>query len=126
MVIVKLIGGLGTQMFQYAFGRRLAHINQTKLKLDISGFETYKLHAYSLEHFNIKETFATPKEIAHFKKYQKKKGRIWFLYNQLIANESPYIQERGFPLNQKVLTLKDSAYLDGYWQTEKYDFPCPV
>ena len=39
MVIVKLMGGLGTQMFQYAAGRRLAHRLNTELKLDMSGFD---------------------------------------------------------------------------------------
>ncbi|MDP2705012.1 MAG: alpha-1,2-fucosyltransferase [Patescibacteria group bacterium] len=120
MIIVNLIGGLGNQLFQYAVGKRVALVNQTELKLDISGFETYKLHAYSLQHFNIVEQIATSKEVAWFKKYQKKKGRIWFLYNRLIANDAIYIQERGFPLNQKVMDLKSPAYLDGYWQTEKY------
>ncbi len=48
MIVVKLIGGLGNQMFQYALGRHLALKNNTELKLDITGFEEYKLHAYSL------------------------------------------------------------------------------
>lgn len=30
MIITKLIGGLGNQMFQYAIGRHLAYKNQTK------------------------------------------------------------------------------------------------
>jgi hypothetical protein len=120
MIIVNLIGGLGNQMFQYAVGKYIAHRNQTELKLDITGFEAYKLHAYSLSHFNVIENFAKAKEIAWFKKYQRKKGRVWFLYNRLIANQSLYVQERGFPFNTKILDLKKSAYLDGYWQTEKY------
>lgn len=32
MIIVGLLGSLGNQMFQYAAGRRLAHINKTELK----------------------------------------------------------------------------------------------
>ncbi len=120
MIIVNLIGGLGNQMFQYAVGKFVARRNQTELKFDITGFANYKLHAYSLGHFNVKENFATAKEITWFKKYQRKKGRVWFLYNRLIANQSIYVQERGFPFNTKILDLKKSAYLDGYWQTEKY------
>ena len=36
MVIVRLLGGLGNQMFQYAAARRLALAHNVPLKLDIS------------------------------------------------------------------------------------------
>lgn len=120
MIIVKLIGGLGNQLFQYALGRHLAHIHETELKLDVAGFETYKLHSYSLDKFNIVENFATKEEIKKFIKYRKKNGRIWFLYNRLIADESMYVQERQFNFDPRVLRSKNSAYIDGFWQTEKY------
>lgn len=120
MIIVKLIGGLGNQLFQYALGRHLAHINNTELKLDISGFEEYKLHAYSLNHFNIIENIATKKEINSFKKYQRKPGKLWFPYNRLIADENRYFQEKQFHFDPRVLKLAGDVYLDGYWQTEKY------
>lgn len=48
MVITRLIGGLGNQMFQYAAGRRFAHVLGVELKLDIAGFETDKMRRYSL------------------------------------------------------------------------------
>lgn len=41
MIIVKGIGGLGNQMFQYAVGRCLAIRRQAPLKLDISGFSKF-------------------------------------------------------------------------------------
>ena len=53
MIIAKITGGLGNQMFQYALGRVLSLKNNTELKLDISAFETYKLHQYSLEKLSI-------------------------------------------------------------------------
>lgn len=120
MIIVKLIGGLGNQMFQYAVGKHLANINNIELKLDITGFLEYKLHNYSLNHLNIDENFATPEDIKYFKKYQRKPGRRWFLYNRLIANEYKYVQERQFHFNPQILKMGDDIYLDGYWQTEKY------
>ena len=120
MIIVKLIGGLGNQLFQYAVGRHLAHMNHTELKLDITGFEEYKLHSYSLNHLNIKENFATKEEVRSFRKYQRRNGRVWFAYNRLVADDTKYIIEKQFNFDQRILDLKPPVYLDGYWQTERY------
>ena len=120
MIIVKLIDGLGNQLFQYAVGRHLAYINKTELKLDISEFETYKLHAYSLTPFCVNATIATKDEVARFQKYKRKPGRKWFLYNRLVANPNKYVQEKQFHFDPDVLSVKGPAYLDGFWQTEKY------
>lgn len=119
MIIVKLIGGLGNQLFQYALGRHLAEIHHTELKLDITGFDEYKLHAYSLGHFTIVENFATKEEVARFQKYKRKPGRRWYIFNKLIA-ERRYIQQRQFHFDPRVLRTGNNVYLDGDWQTEKY------
>src|SRR5437899_2653052 len=42
MIIVRLIGGLGNQMFQYALGRSLSAAQDVCLRLDVSGFESYR------------------------------------------------------------------------------------
>jgi hypothetical protein len=66
MIIVKFIGGLGNQLFQQAIGRTISIKCDGHLKLDISAFARYELHAYSLQHFNIVEQIASPAEIAIF------------------------------------------------------------
>ncbi|MFC1989900.1 alpha-1,2-fucosyltransferase [Chloroflexota bacterium] len=56
MIIVRIYGGLGNQMFQYAAARRLAHKHNTMLKLDIN--DLVLAHGYSiygLRSFNIRE-----------------------------------------------------------------------
>lgn len=121
MIITKLTGQLGNQMFQYALGKALAEKNKAEFKLDISGFENpYPFWKYTLNHWNIIENPATKSEIMRFKKYNWKKGRLWFWYNRLIASRSYYADERQFHFEPWILTLKDPVYLDGYWQTEKY------
>lgn len=120
MIIVKLIGGLGNQMFQYALGRHLSEKNNVEFKIDISGFESYKLHRYSLNTFNTKNNIASKYEIDKFKKYKVRPGKKWFLYNKFIADNLKYFQEKEFSFNPKVLDIKDNAYIDGYWQSEKY------
>jgi hypothetical protein len=98
MIIVRLIGGLGNQCFQYAIGRHLAELRQTELKLDISEFENYKLHAYSLGNLNILEKFASPDEVA----------------------ATRCSKEKHFHFDSDVFSLPDETYLHGYWQSEKY------
>jgi hypothetical protein len=58
MITIRLKGGLGNQMFQYAAGRALALENRTGLRLDVSYFD-FKLpgitkRAYGLDVFNVK------------------------------------------------------------------------
>lgn len=120
MIVVKLIGGLGNQMFQYALGRNLSQKNNVELKIDITGFESYKLHKYSLDAFNIKKILAPKSEIDKFKKYKTKCGKKWFLYNKFFANNSKYFQEKNFEFDPSALKLNNDVYIDGYWQSEKY------
>src|SRR2546426_1743424 len=63
MVIVRLMGGLGNQMFQYAAARRIALVHNVPLKLDISWFARRRDRAYALHALNIKEALATPDEL---------------------------------------------------------------
>ncbi|MCR4313209.1 MAG: alpha-1,2-fucosyltransferase [Candidatus Roizmanbacteria bacterium] len=120
MIIVKLQGGLGNQMFQYAVGRHLSYINSDVLKLDVTSFKDDSKRNYSLDCFGFLQDFATKKEIGWFKKYQRKPGKLWFLYNRLFEDKTKYIQERQFHFDSHILKLKPPVYLDGYWNTEKY------
>ena len=63
MVIVRLLGGLGNQMFQYAAARRLALAHNVPLKLDVSWFSHAPDRAYALHALNIQEAFATAEEV---------------------------------------------------------------
>jgi len=121
MLIIKLQGGLGNQMFQYAVGRALAEKNNTKFKLDISHYTDHKDREYNLNVFNIIENFVTQEEIKYFKRSKKSSKRVLGrLYNILFANDTIYVQEKGSSFNSSVLKLEPPVYLDGYWQSEKY------
>jgi len=120
MIIIKIQGGLGNQMFQYALGRNIAITNKTTVKFDLSWFEQYKTRTYKLHHFNIVGDFATNKESKRLKKYGRKAGRLAFLHNYFIADDSIYIKQKQFEFNPKILKNKGPAYLDGHWQSKKY------
>ena len=64
MIIIRIKGGLGNQLFQYAVGRAVALHHKVPLKLDLTIFETYKLHnGYRLDQFAIQAEIATDSEI---------------------------------------------------------------
>jgi hypothetical protein len=118
MVIVQLIGGLGNQLFQYALARRIAHMHNVPLKLDLYGFESYKLHKYSLQHFNIREDFASPDEIARFKNKSGVLARLATKFKPYY--ECSVVHERFFHFDSNMLKVSKNVYLEGYWQSEKY------
>jgi len=116
MIITKLNGGLGNQIFQYSLGRRLATKHQTTLKLDILNFEKDPLRSYCLENFNIQENFADKNEINKL----EKRGWQKIINNLLPYPRRSYIQEKKIFFDENILRTKDNVCLDGYWQSEKY------
>ena len=110
-------GGLGNQLFQYAMGSMLASNNQCELKLDLSTFETYEWHEYSLAPFKIVAKIAGLKECA------VSKGQNLSLFDRIkrkIWNNQSIIIEHNLLFDSSYLNFKGSAYVIGYWQSEKY------
>lgn len=119
MIVVKLIGGLGNQMFQYAAARRLALKHNTALKLDVSPFSSYALRQYGLHAFTLEENFSSPKDISRFHpslvEYAARKFLGLTRYRIISENASQYGS-----LDETVLSAPDNCYLNGFWQSEAY------
>lgn len=122
MIITKLIGGLGNQMFQYAIARNLAEKNGDILKLDIFEFDTYPDRTYSLYPFNIQNNIASLKEVNRFgvRHLQVWKKVIHKMLFNLEIGKKGYIKEKKFGFDPAILQLSGDIYLDGFWQSEKY------
>ncbi|MEI6863771.1 MAG: alpha-1,2-fucosyltransferase [Candidatus Adlerbacteria bacterium] len=123
VIIPKIIGGLGNQMFQYAFARMLSLKTDADLKLDILDFKTYEFHTYSLSHFNIQEIYATERDVAPFKRHKRQRGIRGKLLNPFFYNPRRYVAEDISTFSQKMTELTPPCYLDGYWLSEKYFLP---
>ena len=100
MIIIKLQGGLGNQIFQWAYGKALEIKHQVPTMLDLSYFYKYngidtkrnfcldKFPNLKINTFNGSENFINVSEDSHFKE---------------LKIDSNY-----------------NYYLNGYWQNERY------
>ncbi|MHC4214239.1 MAG: glycosyltransferase, partial [Planctomycetota bacterium] len=103
MVVIKLCGGMGNQLFQYALGRMLAVIRNLRVRYDpFSGFaDDFFGRKYCLHHFNTIVDLIEPGESLKLK----------------------YFREKDFCFDPEVASIPDDTYLEGYWQSEKYFKP---
>lgn len=125
MIISHVIGGLGNQMFQYATGRALAMRNRTELRLDISDFVDYDLHQgfEVCRIFNVDVQAATNDNRSELLGWQAsakvRKMLIKTKLSDCLGNRA-WVKEPHFNYWPRVEKVNDNAYLEGYWQSEKY------
>lgn len=119
MIIVKIWGGLGNQMFQYAFGISKSLRLLDRLKFDVTAYKDYKLRKFELEDaFSLKLDLADQDEIQDFKAVTRYPLRK--IFNVLGISIDKYVRENEFGFQENIFNLKGSRYFDGYWQSPKY------
>jgi hypothetical protein len=123
MIVIQLQGGLGNQMFQYAFARILAKRNSVTLKLDKSFFDNFSKgkeftpRNFELAIFENEYTQASSLEIStltrlsFINKINKKLG---------ICNKANVYLEPSLDFHLEFLSIKVPAYIKGYFQSYKY------
>jgi hypothetical protein len=123
MIILHLSGGLGNQMFQYAFGRATAKKLGAELKLELTDPTLIIHNGFELERvFNIQASGATEADIqAVLGMYRYRLIRKAFKVSGVSKIfKSPTIEEPHFHYSPEMLAIPDRSYINGYWQSEKY------
>lgn len=116
MIVVKIFGGLGNQLFQYALALKLAKKNNRKVVFDLSWFSSKTSFAtkrvFELKYFNVSLDYKT----SFYDKF-----KLLFYNNKIL---------KYMPISKKLNILRDSdeidfnkidnVYLNGYWHSYSY------
>jgi Glycosyl transferase family 11. len=124
MVIVQIIGGLGNQMFQYAAGRALALDRGIPLKLDISGFASYRLHqGFELQRiFNAPIQIAAEPDIRNMLSLQSSPRirRVLQRNSMAALRRKQLVVEPHFQYWPGIIHTPQYCYIIGFWQSDRY------
>lgn len=122
MIIVRLSGGLGNQLFQFATGKALAIRNQQRLVIDDRVFHEDKFRTFCLPLFAAEFTLAQdcPEASAILPPPRKRWAQFLF-WRWTHGRKLRFVREqRSLLFDPGILESGPHAYLHGYWQSEKY------
>ena len=120
VIITRIRGGLGNQMFQYAAARRLAkqHATDVKLHLWLDGSP----RRFGLSAFRISSRVASPREVGrmignglHHRMERRLRSTL-----RLSPRDVQLPEKDPFQFDPEALKAPGDVYMYGYWQSEKY------
>jgi hypothetical protein len=128
VIIVKLMGGNGNQMFQYAAGLALAKRHNVELLLDIFYLLDQSRRCfrhtnrdYALDIFNISGRVANEADVSQFTTPRTGNKYIYHMKKKLLK-ENNVFREAELNSSLDFFSLPTSCYLEGYWEAPRYFF----
>jgi hypothetical protein len=122
-VIVRLMGGLGNQLFQYAAGRAAALKSQSRLRLDVSWYANRIDREYVLSHFDIQEDLLSSRESlllrywTDHRKHRRAKAAVKWLMPPLRVT---CFSDPAGPADPTLFAGEGHWLLEGFWQSPIY------
>lgn len=125
MIGVRLMGGLGNQMFQYAAARRMALVRKTNVVMDLVFYENTNSsdtpREYELNNFtNINPEFMSKNKRPSEIPYLGIKGKLRKFGDALCRKYWIYYREPSHDYDINLDFLPNNTYINGYWQSDKY------
>jgi hypothetical protein len=124
MIITKLQGGLGNQMFQYAFGKLLGQICSEPVYADTSYSFFIRHRPYALDAFQLELKSITPLQIPFL--YPANIPGIenhWLRFYQQLNLPGPRVvtENKQYKFDRRILQqASKDQFLIGFWQHYKY------
>lgn len=125
-VVVKVVGGLGNQLFCYATARALASRVDADLVLDVDFFRSdvryeraYRLDRFGLAAHRVKSTARWLPRAVDLRWWRVKRGLVEC---GLVPGVRAVIERDAKSFSPDLLTsaVEGTLLLDGYWQDERY------
>lgn len=121
-IIVDIKGGVGNQLFCYAFGYAVAKELGTKLYIDTSMPDNDNVKDRNLELLNFNISY--DKRISY--KYRKKGLLKKIGINRICKKNAigwltkKYAEKKEYEYDENVFHITTDTYFDGFWQSYKY------
>lgn len=127
MKVIRYKGGLGNQMFQYAFGCMLkAQYKQENILADFSNYKTYDesgIRKPRILKLNTNIEIATKDQLDKILLFSHNQDTFSTFYKVMMASEALLNNKYYFEKNREWVDPKkllSYEYLDGYWQSWRY------
>ena len=129
MVIVKITGGLGNQLFQYAFGQYLSKLLKTDVKYDLQtniSMNNFSSRSFALLDFNFQVEVAKKEDVQRMKlfsnglcsRFERKLTQKVSDLNQEMSESERLLREKNVLINE--LREKVNNPYNFPSQTEKF------
>lgn len=115
--VIKLNGGLGNQMFQWALARMIAETTGMVPYLDMSYFKNRYARPYQLDIFKVEPKFVEGQ-------WDKFKLDVIWSFRAFLHWEKTFeytlFSEKQFNFDRGIQKIKPNTYILGFFQSEKY------
>lgn len=111
-ITIRLMGGLGNQLFQYAFGKQISKKYSMELVLDTSSYLRKGSRPYNLESYAINDRVLSHCEALYYNSCYYADLKLGVSSRHIIHEKETFQYED--------VSVGSNNYYVGFWQNEKY------